>query len=108
MPVDQRQGPEQLSIDFELAASNAFKNVFAAASEEFCFFHFAHSMWRKLQNSGISAEYMQEENDLLREQFHALLSICYVPPEDVPLACNLLQNSCEDQLDEVINHLEDY
>ena len=44
MPIDHQHGPEHFSIDFELAAFNAFKSVFPNATEAFCFFHFAQSM----------------------------------------------------------------
>ena len=108
MPEEHRHGPDHFSIDFELAASNAFKRVFVAATEQFCFFHFAQSMWRKLQSSGASAAYMQDDNTVLREQFHAILSLCYVPPCDVPLAFDILANGCEEELDEVCDHIEDY
>ena len=51
---------------------------------------------------------MQDDNTVLREQFHAMLSLCYIPPCDVPLACNLLANGCEEELEEVVDHIEDY
>ena len=51
---------------------------------------------------------MQEENGILREQFHAILSICYVPPQDVQPAFSYIEDSCDVRLDGVLNHLEDY
>ena len=86
LPADHRQGPEQFSMDFELASSNAFRAVFPEAIEELCFFHFAQSMWRRLQEAGHSVAYMNEENSELREQFHALISLSHVPPDDVQSA----------------------
>ena len=108
LPEDHRQGPEHFSVDFELAPANAFKNVFTDATEGFCFFHFCQSMWRRLQASGHAAEYMLEENTEIRMQFHALLSICFVPPQDVPEVFGLIAESCEEVLDDVIDHLEVY
>ena len=108
LPVGHRQGPEHFSVDFELASANAFKEVFTGTTEEFCFFHFAQSMWRKLQESGQSSEYMQAENEVLRMQFHSILSLCFVPPLDVPEVFRILEENCEDELDEVLNHLESY
>ena len=51
---------------------------------------------------------MAEENSELREQFHALLSLAFVPPEDVLDAFVLISQHCVDELDEVMDHLEDY
>ena len=51
---------------------------------------------------------MQEQNEVLRVQFHALLSLCYVPPDDVPDVFRLIAESCVDELDEVVDHLENY
>ena len=108
MPVEKKDGPTNFSVDFELAASNAFKVIFPTATEAFCYFHFSQSLWRRLQQSGHSAEYRQEANIDLRVQFHAVLSICFVPSQDVPEALALLQESCEDELDEVLDLLADY
>ena len=44
MRIEHQLGQEYFSIDFELAAFNAFKSVFPNATEAFCFFHFAQSM----------------------------------------------------------------
>ena len=106
LPEGQRNGPSRFSVDFELAAANAFKETFPHAREAFCFFHFAQSLWRKLQQTGHSDEYLQEENSELREQFHAFISLCFVPPEDVIETFLLAQQNCLDQLDEVAAHLE--
>ena len=108
MPDDHRQGPDDFSVDFELGSANAFKNVFADATEDFCFFNFCQSMWRRLQSSGHVAEYMLEENTEIRMQFHAILSICFVPTLDVPEVFGVLSESCVEELDEVIDHLEVY
>ena len=49
---------------------------------------------------------MQEGSEVLRNQFHAFLSLCFVPPDDVPAAFLLLRDNCEDELDDVATHLE--
>ena len=37
-----------------------------------------------------------------------LLSICYVPPQDVQAAFSYIEDSCDVRLDGALNHLEDY
>ena len=44
LPDEQRAGPVYYSVDFELAAANALKEVFPRAKEAFCFFHFSQSL----------------------------------------------------------------
>ena len=106
LPDGHQGGPQFFSTDFELAAANAFKETFGNAGEAFCFFHFAQSLQRKLQESRHSAAYLQEENVVLRTQFHAILNLCFVPPDDVGEVFLLIHDSCEDELDEVLDHLE--
>ena len=106
--AEHRLGPEHFAIDFDLASSNAFRAVFPEAIEDPCFFHFAQSLWRKLQEAGHSAAYMNEENSELREQFISLISLSHVPPDDVLFAFDLISDSCQDELGTVINHLEEY
>ena len=108
LPANARGGPELFSVDFELGAVNSFKETFPESREAYCFFHLAQSLWQKLQESGHASAYLEEDNTELRLQFHAIISICFVPPDDVPEAFRLLQENCLDELDEVINHIEDY
>ena len=44
LPEGLQDGPRSFSIDFELAAANAFKETFGNAGEAFCFFHFSQSL----------------------------------------------------------------
>lgn len=48
----------------------------------------------------------KEDNNELRNQFHGIISLCFVPPEDGIQTFRLLQQSCSDELDEVATHLE--
>ena len=51
---------------------------------------------------------MNEKNSELREQFHGLISLSHVPPDDVLSAFGLISDNCLDELDAVINHLGEY
>ena len=44
MPEDLRTGPSHFSMDFELGAANAFKEVFENTEEAFCFFHLTQTL----------------------------------------------------------------
>ena len=41
LPEGFRGGPGHFSVDFELGAVNAFKELFPESEEVYCFFHFA-------------------------------------------------------------------
>ncbi|CAG0883201.1 unnamed protein product [Cyprideis torosa] len=108
MPAARNSGPDTYSIDFELAVTTAFENVFPDARLRFCYFHFTQSMWRKAQDSGVAARYMRTPEQELRAQFHAILAIAFVPVADVRTALTKLRSACVEDLDDVLDLLEDY
>ena len=61
-----------------------------------------------MQADGHSAAYLEEANADLRGQFHAIISLCFVPPNDVPDALALLEQCVDDELDGVVHHLDRY
>ena len=81
LPAGRRSGPSRISMDFEIAAMHAFKQVFPLATENYCFFHFSQSMWRKAQNSGIATLYSTDE--AIRTQFHSVLGLAFIPEDHV-------------------------
>ena len=108
LPRNQQDGPERFSSDFELAATNAFSTTFPTAEQQFCYFHFSQSLWRKAQTCGIAAAYGNENELELRAQFHACLSLAFVPPEHVQAAFTDLWNVTDERLDDIFHLLEDY
>ena len=108
LPAAHQNGPTHFSRDFELASTNSFKRHFPLAIEQFCFFHFAQSMWRKAQAHGISAHYKREDEHELRSQFHACLALAFVPPQHVADAFNDLREVADQRLDDILDLLEDF
>lgn len=108
LPRNRQEGPQRFSMDFEIAAVNAFVEVFPSATPALCFFHFGNSLWRKAQDSGIAGEYRQDCNAELRTQFHAILALAFVPPTDVPAALEDLRTEADQRLDDVLDLVEDY
>ena len=53
--------PTQLIMDFEVAAMNAWEEVFPNIQVKGCLFHYGQSIWRKIQNLGLSAAYNNHE-----------------------------------------------
>ena len=108
LPSNQQDGPEKFSGDFELAATNAFSTTFPNAEKQFCYFHFSQSIWRKAQACGIAAEYGNENESELRAQFHACLSLAFVPSEHVQAAFLDLWSAADERLHDILHLLEDY
>ena len=54
--------PVRFTCDFELAAINGFKNVFPHVNINACFFYYAQSLWRKVQEFGMSRLLMKIED----------------------------------------------
>ena len=108
LPENRRDDPRRFSVDFELAASQAFTEVFPEAVLGYCFFHFTQSLWRKAKESGVAAAYGRPENVELRNQFHAVMALAFVPTDHVPAAFDELQAVCTEELEEVLILLEHY
>ena len=106
MPASRQDGPARFSMDFQLAAIEAFKNVFPRSSEALCFFHFSQSLWRRAQQSGLAAMYLREQNHDIRSQFHAC-ALAFVPEDYVKQTFMKLREEVAEELDEVLDLLED-
>ena len=106
LPAGRRTGPTKISMDFEIAAMNGFKQVFPLASESYCYFHFGQSMWRKAQNSGIAPLYATDEE--IRTQFHSVLGLPFVPEDHVVNAFMDLRENSRAEMDDILDLIEDY
>lgn len=75
---------KNISIDFELAARNAYLRVLDDVSIHFCYFHFCQTTWRKIQQLGLASLYnTNAEFALFCRKANAL---AFVPSNDVSAA----------------------
>ena len=65
-------------------------------------------MWRKAQDSGVASAYMRENEVKLRQQFHSIIGLPFVPVNDIPRALDILREDAEERLDPVLDLVEDY
>lgn len=105
LPQRRRNGPDLVSSDFELAAINAFRQVFPAAEERFCFFHFSQALWRKMQELGLAQAYLAEDGTELRKEFHSCLALAFVDPAHVEQAFRRLRTAVSDEMRPFINYV---
>lgn len=53
--------PETVNIDFEAGATEAIRHVFPRTEVQVCIFHFSQSLWRKVQNIGLTSMYKSNQ-----------------------------------------------
>ena len=67
---------------FELAAINSFELEWPLTNVKGCFFHLTQNVWRKIQEVGLQADYIQDEYLTLR--LRMLPALAFASPFDVP------------------------
>lgn len=97
--------PTSVLIDFEIATMNALSIMFPNATILGCLFHLGQSLWRRIQNEGLSNAYRDDENVKLYSKM--LIALSFVPPEDVGGAFDELNESRPDNLENLYNYWED-
>lgn len=73
--------PTEINVDFEAAAIKAIKEVFPSVKVQGCFFHLAQSIWRKVQDVGLTESY--KTNQEIRLVIRKCAALAFLPPEDV-------------------------
>ena len=67
--------PETIMIDFEMAEIMKFKNTLPNSTVKGCLFHFNQSLWRKIQQIGLSVRYRDRQNTDLQGLIIALMAL---------------------------------
>ncbi|KAK3921780.1 Tryptophan synthase alpha chain [Frankliniella fusca] len=75
--------PSTVVSDFELAIINACRAVLPHSVLRLCFFHLGQSVYRKVQNLGLAVLYNHPEDRQYKVAVHQMLSVAFVPVEDV-------------------------
>jgi hypothetical protein len=99
----QNQGinfnPTNIQIDFEFAVFNALRSLWPNTKISGCYFHFAQSIWRKVQNFGLVSRFNDDEN------FRTCIEMCYtlplVPIGDLNDAWQIIKNIWSTQDNEI-------
>jgi hypothetical protein len=72
-----RCDPTTICVDFEKGLINALSSVFKVSKISGCLFHFGQSVWRKLQECGLSNEY--NKNKQFKKFIRKHLNLAFVP-----------------------------
>jgi hypothetical protein len=108
--LDSRQdialAPASITLDYEVAAINAFQLRFPRATIHGCFFHLSQSLWRKIQEVGLQRRYGEDASFALNAR--CLAAIAFLPTGDVVLGFETLTSGADfpDELDPVVDYFE--
>uniref|UniRef100_A0A6P7FYN1 Uncharacterized protein LOC114332088 n=1 Tax=Diabrotica virgifera virgifera TaxID=50390 RepID=A0A6P7FYN1_DIAVI len=93
--------PASIMSDFEKAIQTAAAQAFNGVEIVGCLFHLGQSLWRKVQECGLTEEYQNNEN--VRQYTKMLLSLSFVPVNDVIVAFEELTEDFPNCLDPIIH-----
>ncbi|CAF4355042.1 unnamed protein product [Rotaria magnacalcarata] len=96
--------PTRITCDYELATINAFRTIVNGVQICGCFFHYAQSFWRKIQELGLirlvnlsnarrSSRFSNEARKDTKEWFLAAIGLALIPP-------NLVEKIWTEAMDE--------
>ena len=74
--------PSRFLLDFEMAAVNSAQAAFPNCHISGCFYHLCRCVLRHVTSLGLKKEY--ESNKDFNLKVKSLMSLSFVPPEDVP------------------------
>ena len=93
--------PEDFMIDFEMAAKKAFELVFKCKVIG-CLFHFGQSLFKKICAVGLKQAYIDKINNL-HVWFKSIFCLALIPPANVELQFELLENQMKYVLSRNLN-----
>ena len=99
-------GPNDVLVDFERSAINAFQN--RNIEVQGCFYHLSANIWKHAQHLGLSQRYNQKEEFALH--IRMLLALAFLPAGDVIEGFEELVDTiriCDDVTDDLLQYFED-
>ncbi len=94
--------------DFEKSILNACETIFQDASISCCFFHLGQSIYQKIQDSWLQKCNCDSDDDIIHIQNHMLLTLAFVPVEDLSRIFDLLESKVDEDLLPVFEYFEEY
>jgi hypothetical protein len=83
--------PTRAVCDCEISMISAIQSEFPRTTVHGCYFHFRQSLWRKVQELGMTTVYRQ--NRFLKKVIRKIMSLGYLPTAVVRMIFNLVYNS---------------
>ena len=83
--------PSRIITNFELGIINACKGVYPSVPTSCCYFHLSQSIYRRVQEAGVQVAYNDRDDWRIKEITHMMLSLAFIPIDDVNRVFDLLQ-----------------
>ncbi|CAF2981208.1 unnamed protein product [Rotaria socialis] len=96
--------PETILSDFETGTIKTIKDMLPNVTHKGCLFHFGQSVWRHVQNKGLSTKYKEDEN--FRLNVKMLIGLAYLPLSDVITGFDLVAGEFDDDADDLLDYFE--
>ena len=74
--------PAVVHVDLEITVHNVFRQMFPETSIQCCRFHLGQSWWRKIQKTGLSTEYKDNESNI-GKWLKSFFGLAFQDPSDV-------------------------
>ena len=75
------EGPDDMIIDFEKSAQNAFSNTFPGTNISFCLFHLGQNLYRHIVAEGFKVRY--HEDDIFSLKMRCFIALAFLPINQV-------------------------
>ncbi|CAF1257971.1 unnamed protein product [Rotaria sordida] len=96
--------PASILSDFESGTIKTIKEVFPNIIHRGCLFHFGQCVWRHIQDNGLSKKY--QEDECFRSNVRKLLSLPFVPVDDVVAAFQMIEGDFDDDAEVLMEYFE--
>ena len=70
-------------MDFESAAINAVLECLFNSVVKYYLFHFSQSLWRRIQESGLSTMYANSENQMFKDSVLRFMALPFISEEEL-------------------------
>lgn len=100
--------PTTIMVDFETAILNACRTLFPQVRTTGCFFHLGQAVYRQVQALGLQARYNAEDDESVRSYTHMMLSLAFVPTDDVERLFVQLRDDSPAEMAELFQYFERY
>lgn len=97
-------GPNDVLVDFEKSAINAFEN--RGIDVKCCFFHLSSNIWKHIQNLGLALRYNQDEEFGLH--LRMVSALAFLPPGDVIDGFEELSDNIQELYGDAVGGLLEY
>ena len=84
--LDLEHSPQDIVIDFEIAAINVAAATFEGTEMKGCFFHLCSNMWKRIQRSGPQQRYIDDTE--FANTLRMIATLVFVPPLKSTLILN--------------------